>query len=84
MMMFGCAERRKEHDNQLDNMAQGANASSSSSSWFRLVPTKSVEPSMDLEQSEGGMFQKIGACGWKNKIDRSLELNDLKKMLSAP
>jgi hypothetical protein len=52
-----------------------ANASSSSSYWFRLVPTKSVEPSMDLEQPEG-LFPKMGACGRRNKIDWSLELNN--------
>jgi hypothetical protein len=39
MMMFGHAERRKERDNQLNDAAGEANASSSSSSWFCLVPT---------------------------------------------
>ncbi len=81
--MFGHAERRKERDNQLDNAAREANASSSSSYRFRLVPTKSVKPSMDLEQPEG-LFQKMGACGWRNKIDRSLELNDKRKLSLTP
>ncbi len=77
-MTFGHAERRKERDNQLDNAAWEANASSSSSSSrFRLVPTKSVKPSTDLEQPEG-LFPKMGACGQRSKIDRSLELDDLK------
>ncbi len=76
-MTYGCAERRKERDNQLDNAAQEADTSSSSSSWFCLVSTKSVKPSTDLEQPEG-LFPKMGACGRRNKIDRSLELNDLK------
>ncbi len=76
-MTFGCAERRKECDNKLDNAAREADTSSSSSSRFRLVPTKSVEPSMDLEQPEG-LFPKMGACGQRNKIDWSLELDDLK------
>ncbi len=76
-MTFGHAERRKECDNQLNNVAWEANASSSSSSWFRLVLTKSVKPSTDLEQPEG-LFPKMGACGRRNKIDRSLELEDLK------
>jgi hypothetical protein len=67
-MMFGCAERRKERDNQLNNAARGADASSSSSSQFRPVSKKSVELKMDLEQPEG-LFPKMGACRWKNKID---------------
>ncbi len=75
--MFGHTERRKERDNQLDNMAREANASSSSSSLFRLVPTKSVKPSTDLEQPEG-LFPKIKACGRRNKINWSLELDNLK------
>ncbi len=33
---------------------------------------------MDLERPEG-LFPKIGACGRGNKINRSLELNNLKK-----
>jgi hypothetical protein len=74
-MMFGRAERRKEHDNQLSDAAREADASSSSSSRFHLVPTKSVKPSMDLEQPEG-LFPKMGACGRRNKIDWSLELNN--------
>ncbi len=78
MMTFGHAKRRKEHGNQLNNVAWEPDASSSSSSRFRLVPTKSVKPSTDLEQPEG-LFPKMGACGWRNKIDRSLELDDLKK-----
>jgi hypothetical protein len=78
-MMFGRAERRKEHDNQLDNAAREANTSSSSSR-FRLVPTKSVKPSMDLEQPEG-LFSKMGACKRRNKIDQSLELDYLKKIV---
>jgi hypothetical protein len=77
MMMFGCAERRKEYDNQLNNTAQEADTSSSSSSQFCLVPTKSVEPSMDLEQPEG-LFAKMGTCGWRNEINWSLELDNLK------
>jgi hypothetical protein len=49
-MMFGHAERRKERDNQLDDTEWEANTSSSSSfSWFHLVPTKSIKLSMDLE-----------------------------------
>jgi len=76
-MMFGRAERRKEHDNQLNDVAREANASSSSSSRFCLVPTKSVKPSMDLKQPEG-LFPKMVACGRRNKIDWSLELDDLK------
>jgi hypothetical protein len=76
-MTFGHAERRKEHDNQLDDVAREADASSSSSSRFRLVLTKSVKPSMDLEQPEG-LFPKMGACRRRNKINRGLELEDLK------
>ena len=76
-MTFGHAERRKERDNQLNDAAGEANASSSSSSWFRLVPTKSIEQSTDLEQPEG-LFPKMGACGWRNKINQSLELINLK------
>ncbi len=76
-MMFGHAERRKERDNQLNNMAREANASSSSTSQFCLVPTKSGKPSTDLEHPEG-LFPKMEACGQRNKIDWSLELNDLK------
>jgi hypothetical protein len=76
-MLFGHAERRKEHDNQLNNVAREANASFSSSSWFHLVLTKSIKPSTDLEQAEG-LFPKMGACGWRNKINQSLELINLK------
>jgi hypothetical protein len=60
MMTFEHAERKKERDNQLNDAAREADASSSSSSRFRLVPTKSLKPSMDLDQSEG-LFPKIGA-----------------------
>jgi hypothetical protein len=77
-MTFGHAKRRKECDNQFNDAAREAHASSSSSSQFRLVPTKSVKPSTDLEQPEG-LFPKMGACGRRNKIDWSLELNDIKK-----
>ncbi len=76
-MTFGHAERRKERDNQLNNAEWEANASSSSFSWFHLVLTKSVKLSTDLEQPEG-LFPKMGACGRRNKIDRSLELDNLK------
>ncbi len=75
-MTFGHAERRKEHDNQLEDAVREAGASSSSSSRFRLVPTKSVKPSTDLEQPEG-LFPKMEACRRRNKVDQSLELDDL-------
>ncbi len=81
-MTFGRAERRKECDDQLEDAAQEANASSSSSSRFRLVLMKSIEPSTDLEQPEG-LFPKKGACGQRNKINRSLELDDLNKIVVA-
>jgi hypothetical protein len=87
MMTFGHAERRKERDNQLNNAAREASASSSSSSQVRLVPTKSVEPSTDLERPEG-LFPKRGACRQRNEIDESLELDNLKiccqRLLSTP
>jgi hypothetical protein len=79
-MTFGHAERRKECDNQLNNAVWKANASTSSSSWFRLVPTKSIKPSTDLKQPEG-LFPKMGACGQRNKIDWSLELDNQKKII---
>jgi len=82
-MTFGHTDRRKEHDNQLDNAAREADASSSSSSQSRLVPMKSVEPSTVLEQPED-LFPKMGACGQMNEIDWSLELDNLKKLLSTP
>jgi hypothetical protein len=82
-MTFGLAKRRKERDNQLDSAAWEADASSSLSSRFHQVLTKSVEPSMGLEQPEG-LFPKMGACGRRNKINRSLELDDLKKTLLTP
>jgi hypothetical protein len=79
-MTFGHAERRKERDNQLDDAMQEANASSSSSSRFCLVPTKSIESSTDLERPEG-LLPKMGACGQRNEINQSLELDDQKKKI---
>ncbi len=76
-MMFGHAERRRERDNELDEARQEADASSSSSSRFRLVWKKSVKPITDLERPEG-LLPKMGACRQRHEIDRSLELNDLK------
>ncbi len=76
-MTFGHAERRKKRDNQLDNVAREANASSSSlpgSVWFGQNPSNQAQTLSNLRVGS----QKMGACGQRNKINQSLELEDLK------